>query len=155
MYICIVYSFLCHWNIPYIQKWRFLNVFNQWHKSKCFVKWSSHRQDLFVCLMVLNATFNNISVYIVAVRVHYIIQLRSRDCTVLKLINSFKSTILTAKLWTLSSLILIFDTRQSKKKPRVFFTGDFIRFCIHCCVGIAGKTWGVFQVGLYNELWCR
>jgi hypothetical protein len=31
-------------------------------KSICFVKWSSHRQDLFVCLMVLNVTFNNISV---------------------------------------------------------------------------------------------
>jgi hypothetical protein len=52
---------------------------------------------------------------------------------------SFKSTILTTKLWTLSSLILIFDT-QNKKKPRVFFTGDFIGFFIHCCVGIAGKT---------------
>ena len=66
MYICIVYSFLCHWKISYIHKW------------------SYHRQDLFVCLMVLNATFNNISVYIVAVRVHYIIQLRSRDRTICK-----------------------------------------------------------------------
>jgi hypothetical protein len=27
----------------------------------------------------------------------------------------------------------------SKNKPRVFFTGDFIVFFIHCCVGIAGK----------------
>jgi hypothetical protein len=40
----------------------FLNVLNQWHKSQCFVKWSSHRQDSFVCLKVFNATFNNISV---------------------------------------------------------------------------------------------
>jgi hypothetical protein len=40
---------------------------------------------------------------------------------VLKLINSFKSTILTAKLWTLSSLILIFDNNKKEKTSCIFY----------------------------------
>jgi hypothetical protein len=39
---------------------------------------------------------------------------------VFKLINSFKSTILTTKLWTLSSLILILKKMINKNKMRCF-----------------------------------
>ena len=42
--------------------------------------------------------------------------------------------------------ILIFDRDKTRKNLVYFIRGDFIGFFIHCCVGIAGKIWGVLCI---------
>ena len=71
---------------------------------------------------------------------------------VLKLINSFKSTILTAKLWTLSSLILIFDNNK-KRKNLVYFLQVILLFFLFTAASVLPEKYEVlcvFQVIKYK-----